>query len=86
MLYHCEEGECVVRLHEGPECPLCGADSTSAYEMEDRRAESLAAAGEEWHAHGSPDDASHDPVTGWSEYDYPSRGSARNDAGEPYLD
>ena len=85
-MHYCENSDCDIISHQGETCPLCGEDSTSeeAYKMSETEAE--AAAYDEYRAYGLPDDATHDPYTGWSEYDYPPRGSSRNDAGEPYLD
>jgi len=85
-MYHCQDSDCPIITHEGEECPMCGGLSMSEEDADEGRREAEAAAYDEYRAHGLPDDATHDPYTGWSEYDYPSRGSSRNDAGEPYLD
>jgi hypothetical protein len=51
-------------------CPVCGSEGVSPDEQREREIEGRAAAREEWQAHGSPDDATYDPHTGWSAHDY----------------
>jgi hypothetical protein len=78
--------ECDIITHEGAVCPVCGEESMSDEENRSLEMEEKGDAYDEYRAHGLPDDATYNPYTGWSAYDYPPRGSSRNDAGEPYLD
>ena len=88
MKFHCLDPDCAVSTHCSPSgaCPACNDESMSDDEHDELMREDAAAAYDEYLMYGDDDDATYNPHTGWSEPDYPARGSARNEAGEPYLD